>query len=95
MEIQKSDIVMSLNGRDAGKFFFVIDTKGVYALLADGKGRRLEKPKNKKLKHLRFADRRECRASVKIKNGEKITNNEIRRSLADFKAEANGEEGGM
>ena len=37
MEISKSDIVISLAGRDKGNVFFVMDTDGVYVFLADGK----------------------------------------------------------
>lgn len=95
MNIQKSDIVISLNGRDQEKPFFVLDLDGEYALIADGKGRRLEKPKRKKLKHLRHAAASESRTAVKIRNGEKISNIELRRSLAEFSAGAAGVEGGM
>ena len=52
MGIEKADIIRSLAGRDEGQLFFVLCTDGEYALLADGKGRKLENPKKKKLKHL-------------------------------------------
>ena len=39
MEISKSDIIISLAGRDKGKFFYVIDVEEGYVLLADGSGR--------------------------------------------------------
>ena len=52
MELAKSDIVLSLSGRDKGKYFFVVETAGDYALIADGKRRKLERPKRKKQKHL-------------------------------------------
>jgi len=48
MEILKSNIVSSLAGRDKGKYFFVLKIEENFALLADGKGRKLEKPKRKK-----------------------------------------------
>ena len=50
MEITKSDIVLSVAGRDRGKLFYVLETDGVYVLVANGKERRLEHPKRKKLK---------------------------------------------
>lgn len=48
MDIERADIVISLNGRDTGKRFYVLDIQDGYALLCDGKTRRVEKPKRKK-----------------------------------------------
>ena len=87
MQIEKSDIVVSLNGRDEGKFFYVLEIDGEYSFLADGKGRRIEKPKQKKIKHIRFERKDMSRVSEKIRAGEKVTNSEIRRSLAEQFAE--------
>ena len=92
MELRISDIVVSLNGRDAGVNFFVIKTEDGYAWLADGKGRRIEKPKLKKIKHLKYAGRTENRAAEKLRSGEKVTNSELRRALAEFSA---AQPGGM
>jgi hypothetical protein len=67
----------------------------MYASLCDGKSRRVEKPKRKKLKHLRFQSKSDCRTAVKIKNGEKITNSEVRKALAEYAVTNHGEKGGM
>ena len=48
MEIGKSDIVLSVAGRDQGKLFYVLETDGAYVLVANGRERRLERPKRKK-----------------------------------------------
>ncbi len=93
MDIQKADVVRSLRGRDAGKLFFVLESDGLYALIADGKGRRLEKPKRKKLKHLQFVERSDDRTDMKLRSGEKVTNSELRRALAGKAGEE--EKGGM
>lgn len=87
MKIQISDIVLALAGRDSGKMFFVIGIEDEFALLADGKGRKLEKPKRKKLKHLRFLSTSDCRVAIRLKSGEKVTNSELRRELAAFASE--------
>ena len=89
-----ADIVISLNGRDAGKRFIVIAIEDEYALIADGKGRRLEKPKRKKTRHLRLEDKANSLIAEKLAANEKITNNEIRRILAGS-TEENSSEGGM
>ena len=52
MSIAKSDIVKSVAGRDAGSLFFVLATEGDFLLLADGKRRRVENPKRKRLRHV-------------------------------------------
>jgi len=88
-----ADIVISKNGRDAGKRFIVIETDNEYSLIADGKGRRYEKPKRKKNKHLDFKDKADSQIAEKLLDGEKITNNEIRRFLAGYAAEHSSEGG--
>jgi len=82
-----ADIVISKNGRDAGKRFIVIGTDNEYSLIADGKGRRLEAPKRKKNKHLEFEDKANSHIAERLTEGEKITNNEIRRFLASYATE--------
>jgi len=97
-----ADIVVSQNGRDAGKRFIVIGTDTIYSLIADGKGRKYEKPKRKKNKHLKFESKADSYISGKLERGEKITNNEIRRFLASYatithneNTASNDDEGGM
>jgi ribosomal protein L14E/L6E/L27E len=87
MEISKSDIILSVAGRDAGKLFYVIDTDGVYVLLANGKERKLENPKRKKLKHVRRVSRTETRVAEKLRSGDKVLNSELRRDLAKISQE--------
>ena len=84
MDISKSDIIISLAGRDKGKFFYVMDVEDDYVLIADGKGRKLENPKRKKLKHVRRVTRTETRVADKILRGDKVLNSELRRDLATF-----------
>ena len=81
-EISISDIIVSTAGRDQGKLFYVIGTEGVYVLIANGKDRKLEHPKKKKLKHVRFVTRIESRVAAKLRTGEKVLNSEMRRELA-------------
>ena len=94
MDISKSDIIESLAGRDKGKFFYVIDTEDNYVLIADGKGRKLENPKRKKLKHVRRVSRTETRVAMKIQNGDKVLNSELRRDLATFGQQFNSQNQG-
>lgn len=54
MEISRGNIVKAIAGRDSGKFFVVVGIQEGYAFIADGKERKLEKPKRKSIKHLRL-----------------------------------------
>ena len=86
MELKKAYIVKSIAGRDGGDYFIIkeiVDER--FILLVDGKGRRVEKPKLKKQKHVLFVDQNDTRTGHKIRTGEKITNAEVRRTLSDFK----------
>ena len=82
MDIAKSNIVRSNAGRDKGKLFVVLAVEGEYLLLADGKSRKVEAPKRKKRRHVLFVSAEETRLAEKIKSEEKITNSELRRTLA-------------
>lgn len=94
MHISKSDIVVSLAGRDKGRRFFVLETDGNYAVIADGKVRKLENPKRKKLKHLRLAARTDSTVAEKIREGDIVLNSELRRDLAIFGLEFNSQNQG-
>ena len=94
MDISKSDIIESLAGRDKGKYFYVMDVEDNYVLIADGKGRKLENPKRKKLKHVRRVSRTETRVATKILNGDKVLNSELRRDLATFGQQFNSQNQG-
>lgn len=82
MQINVSDIVTAISGRDAGKHFFVIKTENGYAFIANGIGRKLEKPKKKKFKHLKPAGFDGGRTAEKLAAGEKVTNRELKRALS-------------
>ena len=82
MDIAKSNIVKATAGRDAGKFFFVLETQGDFLLLADGKTRRVENPKRKRKKHVELVGESQSAVAEKIRSNEKITNSELRKAIA-------------
>ena len=90
-DINISDVVVSTAGRDAGEWFYVIAEDPIYLYLANGKDRSLDKPKRKKRKHVQKVLRSETRVAVKIQNGDKVLNGELRRDLA-FLARENASE---
>ena len=80
--IKISDVVVSTAGRDSGDWFYVIAEDPEYLFLANGKDRTLERPKRKKRKHVQKVLRSETRVALKIKEGSKVLNGELRRDLA-------------
>ena len=94
MEVDKSSLIVSKAGRDQGQLFYVIDADEQFVYLADGKSRRLEKPKRKKRKHVQQVPRTESRIAEKIRNGEKVLNSELRKELASIGQKQSQNQGG-
>lgn len=72
LEIQPGSIVKSVAGHDSGGYFVVLRQEGEYVFLADGKRRKLEKPKRKKWKHVRLTEV----DAISVTNG--LTDKQIR-----------------
>lgn len=83
--ISEGQVVLSTAGRDAGELFIVVQSDGSFCHLADGMRRRVEKPKKKKVKHLRLTPGRFEEIRLKLENGEIVSNAEIRKCLKLYK----------
>ena len=79
-----ADVVISTAGRDAGSLFYVLEADETFLYLADGKGRRIEKPKRKKRKHTSKVLRSETRVAEKLRLGDKVLNSELRTDLEEI-----------
>lgn len=85
MNAAVGQIVVSRAGRDAGRVFVVVKViDDLYVEICDGDLRKVEKPKRKKIKHLNITDKFAEGLAEKLKNGDRITNAEIRKALVDF-----------
>ena len=82
-------IVQATAGRDKGQLFCVVgqDKDGNRLLLADGKRRKVARPKGKSAKHLSPLPgvSWDHPAIEKLKQGEPVSDRELRRALAAFK----------
>lgn len=81
MDISNGSIVLSKAGRDSGRIFAVVgkmDENHVY--ISDGRHRKLENPKKKKLKHLKFITQNE-EILQRFLNGN-LTNNILKKELS-------------
>ena len=75
-------LVISKSGRDSGRNFIVIQIIDEdFVLLVDGDLRKIEKPKRKKIKHLRITNKYSDYLIEKIARNEKWTNNMVRQEI--------------
>ena len=81
VNVHPSDVVKSLAGRDSGKLFFVFETDGEYAVLTDGKTRKRETPKRKKMRHIELIAKGDAAFDERLRTA---SNSEIRKALAAF-----------
>lgn len=79
-------IVRSTAGHDRGELLCVVGQEGEHLLLCDGKRRRMAAPKRKKGKHVAPAGEFAHPALEKLSRQEPVTDNELRRALAAFRA---------
>ncbi len=85
MEVFAGDIVYSKAGRDKDRLFVVLSVLDAqYAMLADGRLRRVDKPKKKKIKHLVKSGHASLYIAEKLSTGMKVTNPDLKKALAEF-----------
>jgi len=82
--ITYGQVVISKAGRDQGSYYITVDMDETYAYLADGRNRRLDHLKKKKLKHIQPTNLVIEVIRTKIKNHLKLTNLDIRQALVEF-----------
>jgi ribosomal protein L14E/L6E/L27E len=55
-ELKVGTVVISAAGHDKGNMFVAVKLEGDFAFIADGLIRKLEKPKRKRIKHLKITN---------------------------------------
>ena len=78
------DIVLSRAGRDKDRHFVVVSVDGIFAEICDGDIRKTDKPKKKKLKHLKKTGCYSSYVKDKLLENSKVTNTELRRAISEF-----------
>ena len=87
MSFEKAQIVRSLRGHDSGQLFCVMDVEEGRLLLADGKRRRVSKPKRKNEKHVVLAGGWNHPTIEKVRAGQPVRDKELRIALAVIRDE--------
>jgi len=84
------DLVLSEKGRDQKRIFMIVGiAEENYVLIADGSLRKLENPKRKKVKHLKYFGVASERITEKLNECKKINNAELRKMLKEITAKEN------
>lgn len=76
--------VFSKAGRDKTELFIVVGIEEAYVYLADGKRRRIERPKKKKNKHIQITNQIDLNLNKILSEQKRLTNQEIRKSIAAY-----------
>lgn len=75
-------LVCSMKGRDRGRFYLVVGIEDESRVrVADGDVRKVENPKRKNVKHLKFYDIIAGEVADKNLNGRRIANADVRKEL--------------
>lgn len=84
---ETGDLVISAAGHDKDKYFIVTGVSDtVYVWIADGKSRKLDKPKKKKVKHLKLAKKAD-NSFTEMNERRKLTNSALRKHIAKVSGE--------
>ncbi len=84
MEVVVGSVVRSIAGHDKGDYFIVLALEDGYAYVADGKLRKAELPKKKKLKHIQKSGKIAIDLKSRLDNKETVENFELRKALAEL-----------
>ena len=76
MEAKLGMVVRSIAGHDRGNFLVITAIEDDFAYIADGKERKLDSPKKKRLKHLRFTNT--------VIDTDNLTDKGLRRFISDY-----------
>lgn len=88
LELSAGDIVYSLAGRDKDKIFIVLEVLDEnYAHIANGDLRKVQKPKKKKIKHLKKTNITAGLIKNKLAQNVEVTNTDLKRILAEIENE--------
>ncbi len=79
-------VAFSKAGRDKGKIFIIIGIiNDDFVLIADGDLRPVERPKKKRLKHLRYMDRTAPAIVEKMNSGIRVVNADLREAIREIR----------
>ena len=90
MDILKASLVKATAGHDKGEVFFVLGVTENRVILADGKKRRIANPKQKNLRHVQQVSV----GDEQLRHKTNLSDREIRKTLAEYRAGSSKDRGG-
>ena len=81
LEFSIGDVVVSTRGRDMGEMYVILEIKGDYLFLANGKNKTIDTPKPKKMKHIQKTIYHLDEIAQRLQNDEKVLDREIRKAI--------------
>ena len=81
----KGQVVFSKSGRDKAMPFIIVGIDGDYVYLADGKLRKLEKPKKKKKMHVQICNDIIEDIKTKLENALYLNDSDLRKALRPYR----------
>lgn len=84
MDIYPGKVVLSTAGRDKDRYFVVLSVLNNFCYISDGKIRKVDMPKKKKIKHLRVTEFFLENIANKLTEEQTVTNSMIRRAIAEI-----------
>lgn len=85
MEYQSGQVVYSKSGHDKGDTLMVLFVEGAYVYLADGKRRKIEKPKRKKMIHVQTTGYVDTVLADKLAEGAYVLDADIAKAIKKYK----------
>ena len=85
LEYQIGQVVYSKSGHDKGDVQMIVGVEGDFLLLADGRKRRLEKPKRKKKMHIQPTLFVEEEVAAKLQQGAYMLDADIKKALKKYR----------
>lgn len=87
MKYQIGQVVYSTSGHDKGDVQMIVAVEGEYLFLADGRRRKLEKPKRKKMMHVQPTFHVEEEVAAKLQSGAYVLDADIKKALKKYRTE--------
>ena len=79
MNIQIGSVVKALAGREKNSFYVAVGIHDGFVFIADGKERKIQKPKRKNIKHISPTNT--------VFDTDGLTNKKLRKLIAEFKTQ--------
>ena len=84
-KLKLGEIVSSTAGRDAGRYFIVVDIiDDKYVWIADGDLHKVEDPKKKNIKHINKTEKVVEELTIWLRKNKRVRDEDLKRAVRDY-----------